>query len=120
MARIFRNRAKPSTTKLPSKVTSLPSGSNSTITPAATSRTIEAESINTTLRSARKTPSINSAMAPRPSTISGSSGTRLVMVRAVYIAYLASPADCTPLTACWKLSMSCVTDVADISSTGFG
>ena len=34
MASTFKKRAKPSTTKLPSKVTSLPAGSASTISPA--------------------------------------------------------------------------------------
>src|SRR5262245_20325602 len=73
-ARSLRKRAKPSTTKLPSKVTSLPAGSNATITPATISSRMAAPSMPLIARSSRKAPTISSSMAPTASTISGSAG----------------------------------------------
>src|SRR6185312_3505523 len=74
-ARIFRKRAKSSTTKLPPKLSSLPPGNSSRITPAATKSAIAEKSTTHTGSPTRNAPSISSAMAPSASTISGKSGT---------------------------------------------
>src|SRR5262245_19055872 len=73
-ARSLRKRAKPSTTKLPSKVTSLPAGNNATITPATISSRMAAPSMPLIARSSRKAPTISSSIAPTASTISGRAG----------------------------------------------
>src|SRR5262245_10196062 len=73
-ARSLRKRAKLSTTKLPSKVTSLPAGSNATIKPATISSRMAAPSMPLIARSSRKEPTISSSMAPTASTISGRAG----------------------------------------------
>ncbi len=70
----LRKRANGSTMKLPPKVVSVPPGSHSVITPAATSRTIASQLTATAVCSPRNAPSISSAMAPTASTISGKAG----------------------------------------------
>src|SRR5579864_234329 len=90
-ARILRNRAKLSSTKLPSKLTSLPAGSRYRITPAATKSAIARPSMTRTMRAPPKAPSINSTMAPSPSTISGHSGVRAEICAT---AFIASPRHC--------------------------
>src|SRR5579883_230643 len=73
-ARIFRKRAKESSTKLPPKPMSVPSGSHAMTRAAATSSAIASQLIMGAEDSPRKAPSINSAIAPKASTISGSAG----------------------------------------------
>src|SRR5262249_12995992 len=74
-ANSLRKRAKPSTTKLPPKVTSLPAGSATTMRPAMIRTRIAVPSMPPTARSPRNAPTMSSNMAPTISTISGSAGT---------------------------------------------
>src|SRR5215472_6185124 len=73
-ARILRNRAKSSTTKLPPKLTKRPPGSASRMAPAVTSSAMAAKSTTRTGALPRNAPSMSSTMAPSPSTISGNTG----------------------------------------------
>src|SRR6202008_5119587 len=73
-ARSLRNRAKPSTTKLPLKVTRLPAGSQTTMAPARSNIRTAPASTPLVARSPRNTPTISSSMAPMASTISGKAG----------------------------------------------
>src|SRR5262245_40669255 len=70
----LRKRAKPSSTKLPPKVTSLSPGSHRTMSPVRISKRIAAPSTMLVARSPRNAPTISSAMAPIASTISGRAG----------------------------------------------
>src|SRR5579872_2209950 len=96
MASTLRKRAKSSTTKLPPKLTSLPSGSKITITPAIASSTIDSTSMRISPRGVRNTPNMRRAMPPAASTISGSSGRRPAASRDASIAL---PRQCRRLHA---------------------
>src|SRR5437868_2770292 len=73
-ARIFRKRAKSSTTKLLPNVVSLPTGSMNSSTPVTTSKPVASAVTSPVVCGPRYAPSISSTMLPTASTSSGSTG----------------------------------------------
>ena len=121
-ARIFRNRAKSSTTKLPLKLTSLPAGSSSRITPAATRSTIAPPSMTGAASLVAKAPEhqqqpgadaeddLRQQRQERRRRSERRSSPHLAHRRGLH-GGRARAGSCP---------ISCVTEAADRSSTGFG